>query len=100
MRGQPLPSKKHRRALQDPTYLGGMRNPAHTLDMAPGARASGQAVLDALSACITARPRILEPCSRRFANEETEGFDWLAGGEASGANRESEVRKTSSFQRF
>ena len=30
---------------------------------------------------------------RQDVNEENEGFDWLAGGDASGANRESEVRK-------
>ena len=29
---------------------------------------------------------------RKDVNEENEGFDWLAGGDA-GANRESEVRK-------
>ena len=34
---------------------------------------------------------------RQDVNEENEGFDWLAGGDASGANRESEVRKTSFF---
>ena len=37
---------------------------------------------------------------RKDVNEDSEGFDWLAGGDASGANRESEVRKTSSFQSF
>ena len=37
---------------------------------------------------------------RKDVNEENEGFDWLAGGDASGTNRESEVRKTISFQRF
>ena len=30
---------------------------------------------------------------RQDVNEENEGFDWLAGGGGSGANRESEVRK-------
>ena len=30
---------------------------------------------------------------RKDVNEDSEGFDWLAGGEAGGANRESEVRK-------
>ena len=30
---------------------------------------------------------------RKDVNEDNEGFDWLAGGEAGGANRESEVRK-------
>ena len=34
---------------------------------------------------------------RQDVNEENEGFDWLAGGDASGANRESEVRKMSFF---
>ena len=37
---------------------------------------------------------------RKDVNEDSEGFDWLAGSEASGANRESEVRKTSSFPMF
>ena len=37
---------------------------------------------------------------RKDVNEDSEGFDWLAGGEASGANRESEVPKTSSFPKF
>ena len=30
---------------------------------------------------------------RKDVNEDSEGFDWLAGKDASGANRESEVRK-------
>ena len=37
---------------------------------------------------------------RKDVNEDSEGFDWLAGGDAGGANRESEVRKTSSFPKF